>query len=247
MGGGRLQAVLLLVVCAVTSLTSARYEGGIPLCKDLVQVKNEYSWEYMRGISDVNNDYPVNNTHEGCITNITLFDNQLKALKRCQNYSRIKEPCMMVEEGEDNNVHVLMLLLDVQCDRGKQADKVNGSLMCFHSVTNEDTAQAVLTVPRTESSIPQTMDTTVTVHTHEPEAKPVHEHLNHLCDKSIYGTLGLVISLGVNVIFVILIVIQYKRRNGSRRLNCMESPESGYRRCSSDGSFLPLDDMSGQT
>ncbi|XP_063599747.1 uncharacterized protein LOC134776044 [Penaeus indicus] len=217
MGGGRLKAVLFLVLCAATSLTWALYEVGIPHCKDIKQQKgNADEWE---PIGNIRNDCQMKNVSDNCTRDITLFEDELKNLTRCRHYSVKREPCVMAKSDDDNNiVHMLLLLLDVKCSDGNQG-QVDSCLMCFHSVQKHMTTQASSTVSSTETLTSEIQDSDPMSSTQKLEC---------------FGGIVLAVSFAVILVFVVWCCRKRSRCTRLPRPECTEL--GGYRRCDTDDS-----------
>lgn len=187
-------------------------EDGIPLCKNIEQdTSSAFEWVPIGGSKDVKNDCLLNNTHDDCIGNITLFENQLKTLKRCQSYIVKREPCVMVERNAtSNNLHMLLLLLDVECATGNKPgdeSRVDSCLVCFHSVSKENTMQTILTVPSTTRFMPETTDAPPT------QTPCVENPTPDSCWCTGIG-IGIWINVFLNTIFLIVCMSFIRLRQG---------------------------------
>ncbi|XP_037799703.1 uncharacterized protein LOC119594716 [Penaeus monodon] len=235
MGGGRLKAALFLVSCAATSLTWAQYEQGIPLCKDVRQQGNSTDeWVPIGSSGNIRQDCQLQNQFDQCRGDMTLFENELNNLKRCQNYSAKREACVIVKRSNhDNVVHMLVLLLDVICSDGDQ-HPVDSCLMCFFSVPEDMAMQASSAVSVAKTFMPET----VTSQTLEPRQQSVQWQKNDW-GKYIFGIFT-VLSVVMNVI----LAMKLCKRSDCKKLPCIENPESGgYRRCSTVDSHTNMTEL----
>ncbi|XP_042881354.1 uncharacterized protein LOC122258996 [Penaeus japonicus] len=162
MAKGYLSWALALLLCALASLSGAQYEHGIPHCKDVkpsnitlmqpIDIDQEHDLRLKKSKSSSNEpeeDVQMFNW------NLTLFQNELKNLSRCVNYTAAHDPCVITKKVDASTIYMLLLFLDVDCDEGTPR-AIKGAMLSFKGNFKEETkveTTTTTTTTTTETSV----------------------------------------------------------------------------------------------